>query len=232
MFAALAWRPTEAQRMLASLAHTRAQLRAALFGLADEQLDQQPAPGEWSVREALRHIINNEQRFALDAVYAVERLSGNGSRPVERPAEERGPGTLGAELPGNLGEVMQTLDSVREQVITATVDLDEPGLAAATTWGNREVTVGFMVFRRAMHERQHLVQIQKTLQQIGFRQGEALLLLGQAAIARGTLEGALIGVPDNLLDRTPDGRPSVRELLEEAMAQEQASLASVLKAAA
>ena len=53
MFAALAWRPTEAQRMLASLAHTRAQLRAALFGLADEQLDQQPAPGEWSVREAL-----------------------------------------------------------------------------------------------------------------------------------------------------------------------------------
>ncbi len=233
VFAVLGWRPTEAQRILAHLAHTRAQLRAALLGLSDGLLDAEPAPGEWSVRQALRHIVNNERRFALDAAYALERLRGGGSLPVERADEGRGPGTLGPDLPGTLGDVIGTLDAVREDVVGTTVGLNDDGLAAPTTWGGREVNIGFMLYRRAMHERQHLVQIRKTLQRIGFQRTEVLLLLGQAAIARGQLEGMLVGVPDEVLGREPSADlPSIEGLQTEAMTEEKSQLDAMLKATA
>ena len=228
IFATLGWRPTEAQGILASLAQTRGQLRAAVVGLTDDLLDRAPEPGEWSVRQALQHLANNERRFVGDTPYAIERLRSREPLPLERPGEARGAGTLGHDLPGDLEVVLETAETVREQVVAGALDLGDEELTAPTPWGGREVEVRFMLHRRATHERQHLAQIMKTLQRLGFRQSEAQMLLGQAEIARAVLEGAVIGVPDHVARRKPGTGPQgVEQLLQECIAEERIKLATL-----
>jgi hypothetical protein len=120
---------------------------------------------------------------------------------------------------------------VRDQVIAAAAGLGEGELAAATPWGDREVDLRFMLHRRATHERQHAVQIQKTLRAIGSDPSEAQLLLAHAEAARGTLEGMLLGIPDDPPGHTPVNRlAGIERMLEEAVAEERATLAAILKA--
>src|SRR5947208_15097403 len=63
VFVALGWRPSEAQRILARLAHTRAQPRASLLGLSDHLLGEAPAPRELGACRALRPTIHNQRRL-------------------------------------------------------------------------------------------------------------------------------------------------------------------------
>lgn len=46
-----------AQRMLAELVRERALLVSTLIGLPDSVLDKQPAEGETSIREAIKHVL-------------------------------------------------------------------------------------------------------------------------------------------------------------------------------
>jgi DinB superfamily len=227
IFAAIGWHPSDAQRILRSLAQTRGQLRAGLVGLTDALLDHPPAPGEWSVRQALQHLMNNERRFVLDMAYAIERLYG-AELPLERPDEHRGAGTLGPELPGPVEEVFRTAEEVRDEVVSAATPLGEAELAAATPWAGQEVDIRFMLHRRSTHERQHMVQMLKTLQAIGHAPSEAEMLLGQAEVARGALEGMILGIPDDLSDRIPVARlASIEPLLEEAAADEASKVRAI-----
>ena len=51
---------------------SRAQLISALFGLADDQLDEQPPEGGWTIRQTLEHALGSERRSisALAEEYA------------------------------------------------------------------------------------------------------------------------------------------------------------------
>jgi len=44
-----------------------------LAGQSDELLDQEPAPGEWPLREVMRHTINTEGGFRARSLWAVDR---------------------------------------------------------------------------------------------------------------------------------------------------------------
>jgi DinB superfamily len=208
------WQPSEAQRILAALARTRGYLRGVLVGLTDEVFDRPPGPDEWSVRQALQHIRNNEQRFVADVGYAVERLIHSESSALERPDPDRGPGTLGLPLPEGFEGALAALEATRDEVVGATATLGAEQLSAPTSWAGRTVDIRFMLHRRATHERQHTVQVEKTLRAIGSRQTEVQLLLRQAEIARGALEGLLAGVPDDLLRReTHSDLPDIEDLV-------------------
>jgi hypothetical protein len=54
--------PTMPQRMLMRLARAYGDLYACLIGLDDAAFDQVPEPGEWSIRQALDHIVGGQQR--------------------------------------------------------------------------------------------------------------------------------------------------------------------------
>ena len=55
------------------------------------------------------------------------------------------------------------------------------------------------------------------------------MLLGQAEMARGTLEGMLLGVPDGLISQDPgNGLPTVEQVLAEAAAEERQKVEAVL----
>lgn len=228
---ALDRQPSDAQRNLASLALTRGVLRAATVGLTDEEFARPAGPEEWSVRQAIEHVMNNEQQFLADAVYAVERLHGDLDLPAQRPGEGRGPGQLPPPIPGGLEAVLDRLEAVRDEVIATIEPFTAEELAAPTAWAGNPTDVRFMLERRAGHEREHTAQIWKTLQAIGRAPSEAEMILGQAEIARGALEGLLMGVPDAIFSSQPSGQlMSVEQLLVEAEAQEEARVASVLRA--
>jgi uncharacterized damage-inducible protein DinB len=228
---ALGRQPSPAQQILPTLAHTRGRLRAALVGLSDEQLDSRPSAAEWAVRDTVRHLMNNEARFVDDSAYAVDRLAGADDLPLNRPGEPAGPGSLGPELPGGLEVVLDALEEVRDRLVAYAAGLTDEGLAAAMPWAGLTVDVRFMLHRRATHERQHTVQIFKILRAIGYQQNEVQMLLGEAEIARGALEGMVLGLTDEVVGRTPgQDRPSVRELLTQAGEDEAARAAAILKA--
>lgn len=224
----LDWRPTEVHRILAVTAQTRGQLRGLLVPVTDTQLDAVPAPGEWAVRQALLHLRNNEARLASDARYAVARLRSAHPLPVERPGIPRAAGTVGEDVPGGLEQVLSAVEQARDDLIAAVADFGPDELSAPTVWAGLEVDVRYMLYRRALHERQHMAQIAKTLQAIDAQPSEAAMLLAEAEVARGALEGLVLGLTDNLVTREPgNGLPSIARLLIEAAVQEAEKVATI-----
>jgi hypothetical protein len=231
ILAGLRWSPNEAQRVPGSLALTRAQVRAAIVGLSDEEFDEPAAPGEWAVRQALEHVMNNERQFRIDAEWAIHRLHSTEELPVQKPGERQGAGTLPAPIPGGLEAVLEALEAVRDESVALIADLTDEELAAPAVWVGTPVDVRFLALRRAGHEREHVVQIHKTLQAIGRPHSEAELILAQAEVARGALEGDLLRSPDDLLGQRPGhDLPSIEQLLREAGDQEEARVAAILNA--
>jgi uncharacterized damage-inducible protein DinB len=52
------WNNQELHALLADYYTSRAQLIAALFGLADQQLDAKPEDGGWTIRETVEHVLH------------------------------------------------------------------------------------------------------------------------------------------------------------------------------
>jgi hypothetical protein len=231
VLAALEWQPTETHRIISAMGRTRGQLRGMLVPVTDALLDQPQAPGEWAVRQAMLHLKNNEAGLVNAANYAAERLHSREQLPVELPGSRRGPGTVGEDVPGGLEDVLAAMEQVRNELVSAVADFGSDELSAPTAWGGMEVEVRYMLYRRPMHERQHMVQMAKTLRAIGCHPSEAAMLLAEGEIARGALEGMLLGLPDDLVTRAPSqGLPSIAQLLEDAARQE-ATKAEAIRAA-
>lgn len=231
ILAGLGWKSSEAHLVLGSLAVTRAQIRAALVGISDEEFNQPAGPGEWAVRQALEHVLNNERQFHIDAEWAIARLSSTEELPPQKPGDRQGSGALPEPIPGGLEAVLAVLERVRDDTIALIARLTDEQLAAPAIWIGMPADVRYLALRRANHEREHTVQIHKTLQAIGRSRSEAELILAQAEVTRGALEGASLGIPDDLLGREPgNGLPSVERLLGEAHGQEEAKVAAILNA--
>jgi hypothetical protein len=176
--------------------------------------------------------MNNERRFVADAAAALAQLRGTPVAATEAPQDDRRPGALGPEAPGGLEEVLQLAEHVREDVVAVMAACTTPDLAAPLVWAGQQVDIRFMLHRRATHERQHTVQIRKVLQAIWFAQSEAQLILAEAEIARGAMEGLVLGLPGPLLDPHPgSGLPIIGELLLDAASEEEARVSAILKAA-
>jgi hypothetical protein len=52
--------PTEPQAMLALAEEAWGEVLGATIGLSDDDLEKAPAPGQWSVRQVLEHMIKSE----------------------------------------------------------------------------------------------------------------------------------------------------------------------------
>ncbi len=228
VLAALAWHQTEAQTIVAAMARTRGELRGMLVAVDDDTLNRVPAPGEWAVRQTLLHLMNNEERLVEDIGYALLRLHSKQPFSSQHPGASRTAGTVGPDVAGGLDAVRDALERTRNALVASAVTLTGEELGAPTLWAGQQVDLRYMLLRRATHERQHLVQIAKTLRAIGCHPGEAAMLLAEAEIARGALEGMLLGIPDPLVSRDPgSGLPTVAQLLTEATAEEAARVEAI-----
>ena len=55
--------PSEPQMMLALAEQAWGDVLAATIGLTNDDLDRSPAPGQWSVRQVLQHMIKGERDY-------------------------------------------------------------------------------------------------------------------------------------------------------------------------
>lgn len=188
---------TPAQRILARGCLTRGQLRAALLAFPDARLDETPAPGEWTVREVLGHCLNVEHRYLAQTLYAVDRLGRVPQAPVRMADAGLPPRVPDAPPPGSVTELLAQLDAIRTDLVIHALPWGEAELAAPTFWNAWEIDVAFRLHRFASHEREHTIQIAKTLRWLGHVPTEAQQILARAREVRGELEGLLIGLPES-----------------------------------
>lgn len=112
-------------------------------------------------------------------------------------------------------ELLGKLRSSRAGVLRRLAHVREDQMTVPVPWRNTKVDARFMLYRLVEHELEHTVHLVKVLNALGVVPSEAQLILRELEAARGRLEGLLVGLPDEVLDRKPaDGQWSPREVLE------------------
>jgi DinB superfamily len=219
----LGWRQLDPARILGGRLGV---VRSLLVGVPDDVYGRKPSPADWSVGQMLEHMRIVEERYRIQTEYAVERLSAP-DLPIRVP-DDRLPSIPPEPIPApTLDESLSRLESVAADIDTRLSGLGAYALVARTIWAGWSVDVRFRLHRFGAHSRQHAVQVAKTLQAVGWHQSEAQMILGQAEAARAALEGALLGLPDELVDRRASGLPSVGDLLDQALSDEENTRVSV-----
>ena len=76
-------------------------------------------------------------------------------------------------------------------------------------------SVRFMFYRLIAHQVEHTVQLAKSLTAMGVAQSEAQLILRNLQASQGELEGLLVGLSDEDMDKAPaEGEWTPRQVLE------------------
>jgi len=150
-----------------------------LAGQSDELLDQEPARGEWPLREVMRHTINTEGGFRARSLWAVDR--GPDDSP-DVPAD-RVPADV--DVSGDTTSIIATLLAARADTDEEFARLTADDLAKPARWAGYPVDVRFRMHRHASHLAEHTNQCEKALHALGEDPGEARQLVRAIWAARG-----------------------------------------------
>ena len=112
-------------------------------------------------------------------------------------------------------EILEQMRDQRKRTNERLQQVVDDQMLAGTKYGDRAVNVRFMFYRLIAHEIEHTVHLAKTLRALDIAQSEAGLILKSLQSARGELEGMLVGLTSEDLDRVPaDGEWPVRKVIE------------------
>ena len=122
----------------------------------------------------------------------------------------------------SLAEMLDQMREQRRRTHERLGEVTEEQMLAPTSYGQREINARFMFYRLIAHEVEHTVHLAKTLHALGIAQGEAGLILKSLQTARGELEGMLVGLSDEDLDKVPsEGEWPARRVLEHILETEE-----------
>jgi uncharacterized damage-inducible protein DinB len=157
------------------------ELRGLLLGVADGDLDRTSAPGQWTVRQVLEHVLLVERRYRTHVEYALSRSD---SEPVRLDLQLE---LADSEAEGGVRDWVARLAAERGAgawLAAATPDQ----LVRPTVWAGYMVDVRFRLLRFAGHIAEHTVQVERTLEALGWRPGEAHRIVRRISAARGAHE--------------------------------------------
>ena len=109
-----------------------------------------------------------------------------------------------------LNQMRARHDALNERL----AQIPEGRLGERGEWMDRQVPIRQMLLQMVGHDLEHTAQVVKTIRDLGIAQTETHMILAEMQEARGRLEGLLIGLCDEDLDRAPEGEGSIRETLE------------------
>jgi DinB family protein len=216
---------------LGAMTAARWDLHGVLTPLPDEVLDADPGGGEWTVRQTLGHILGSQLSYGWFNAWFLSRpvpvgeavYPDEGDLPPEPTEEELATGTL--------AEIRDRFDGIADSCATAVADLSPATLDLGARWSGLPVSIGFRLGRYGSHIREHTVQVDKTLALLHREPRETERLVRLVLATYGRLEAQVIGRPAADLDRSLGGGPSAIVLLTEAVAEAEATAASVRRAA-
>jgi hypothetical protein len=191
--------PSEAQHILAQFNAAFWDLQGALIGVNNDMAQTVPAPGEWTVFEAIGHIIDAELGFLAINQHGLAQLRAGVEQPEEMSEAEFKEFKSRQPLQPVLAQ--QSLVSLMEyyqrqvqRVLDAFSDVTDAELEARIWfWENEPMSLRFRLHRFDSHLRQHTIQVQKTLVALKNEKTEVHRLLGLIYSALAELQGELIG---------------------------------------
>jgi hypothetical protein len=184
--------PSESRRILALAQRTFGDLRGLLIGLPDELLDKAPRPGEWPVRDVLRHVLWIERRYALQTEYAIQR----GDADPVRIADTRLPALDQIDVSGDVAMVLARIAEARADTTRRLGEVEPAAMTRPTVWVHYDVDVRFRLHRFAAHVQEHTIQCEKTLAALSWRETEGRRIVRRIWSHVGELEG--LGARDAL----------------------------------
>jgi len=216
-------RLTDAQHALGIACEARGRLIGTLLGVPDELFDRPPAAQEWSLRQVLGHVIAVDERYRIAAEHAASRALHGGEGPIRPPEDSLPPPTGEATSGGAPAELLERAQTVHDSVVRSLAQIPDNLLEAPTNWGAWDVDLRFRLHRFAAHDREHSIQIRKTLQALSFVPTEPQLLLADTQAELGALEATLVAIGDEFIDRRlPSGGRSIAQTVEGLIEEERA----------
>lgn len=198
--------PSMAQRILGLHCIAFRDLQGLLLGIDDELGERAPTVGEWSVHEALEHIVTAEAGFHVVCRLTVERARKG--LPMAKPENEDYDAIYGSEqefmglMAVPFSELCQTYTGIHNAAITDLSQLTDADLALdALYWETKPYSLQFRLGRFEDHLRQHTIQIDRTLDALGVKRSEGRLLARMLYNAMAVVEAALLGAPDTLSEQ-------------------------------
>jgi DinB superfamily len=186
-------------------------LQGRLAAIDDRLLDRVARDGECTIREVMAHTIDGQRSYGWFTRWWLSQPLGE-TRPAkptdaaEATSERELPGES-AEGAGTLAEVRSRLDDVLDEWALRYADLDQAALTAPALWSGIPVDIDFRLGRWASHIREHTVQLDKTLDWLGYAPTEPARIVRDLHTAWGRLEASIFPVP-------PAGtKPAVERIL-------------------
>jgi hypothetical protein len=199
---------TEAERILLFADRALGDLRGLLVGQDDALLDRAPSPGEWTLRETLKHMLDVERRYPANTSHAIHRRDDESvvlaaDDPRLAPSDP-------SETTGGFERVVERLVAARDRSDALLGATPNAALDRPSRWADAEVTVRFRLHRFGEHIVEHGIQCEKTLEALGVRESEARRIVRHIWSARAELEA--VEADDDviaLLDAAHDERTAV-----------------------
>jgi hypothetical protein len=170
-------------------------LQGRLANLDDAMLDQVPRDGEWTLRQTLAHTVGGQRGYGAFTRWWLTQPLGPG-RPERISAEADA--ALDRELPpeptegaGTIAEICARFDAVLDEWALRFADLDAAALAASARWSGVPVDVDFRLGRWSSHIREHTLQIDKTLDWLGYQPSEPVRIVRDLYTTWGRLESRI-----------------------------------------
>jgi hypothetical protein len=193
---------SEAQHILAQYNAAYWDLQGALIGVNNDMALITPAPGEWSVFEAIGHMVRADLAFLAINQHGLAQLRAGKEQPEEMTEAEfeefKSSQSLQPALQGDsLSDLMEFYQHHRLRVVDAFSAVTDAELDARIWyWENQPMPLRFRLHRFDSHLRQHTIQVQKTLVALQAEKSEVHRLLGLVYAALAELQGNLIGAGD------------------------------------
>lgn len=203
---------SEAQRILAQYHAAYNDLQSVLLGVGSEYEEKPPAEGEWPLRRIIAHIVGADLGFYVVIKFSLDRYRQGLDQLVEID-DDTWLGIAGmsdSEIDDMITGPIAGLESfhcdLHERVFTdfASVESSELDLPAKY-WEDEPMVLRFRMHRFESHMRQHTIQVEKTLHQLGLVPSESQRLLRLIYAALAEAEGMLIGagnIYDDMLSET------------------------------
>ncbi len=173
----------ESARILVVAERAFGDLRGLLTGRDSSVLDAVPQPGEWALREVLRHMIVVERRYALQTRYAAERSD---AEPI-RMSDERLRAADAVDVTGDADDVLARFAAAREDTHRRLASIPDAALSRPSVWAGHDIDVRFRLLRFAAHLVEHTVQCEKALVVLGRIEEEGRRIVRRIWTARAEL---------------------------------------------
>jgi hypothetical protein len=170
-------------------------LHGRLAGLEEAILDRVPKDGEWTLRETLGHIVGGQRGFGWSTRWWLARPA-DAERIFRMPPEASA--LADEELPsddeeaaGTIGEIAARLDATLDEDALRFGRLSEAALATHAGYGGAAVDIGFRLTRWGSHIEEHTIQVDKTLDWLGYQPREVERIVQRLFATWGRLEARL-----------------------------------------